>query len=216
MIDMDKVRNFIHIIGTASNHELPKKIDGQIVQYSDVESILIPSDKPNANNIYEIIIELEITSTKQISIPLNNLLIVDGIRKFKIMYISDDNNKEAIMFNISKPYNTFIELPKGVYDILDVNVYIIDSYFHLVNNREIYNYNLYLVNVKYDDKEILKSVDANVGTTDDTNYEILDDFNYSSCTTDLFEKKVSAPEESGKGRHIVKKTKKIENALADI
>ena len=191
---MGNVRNFIHIIGITNNDEFPKKMNGQIVQYSDVESISIPSNKPNAKNIYEIIIKLEIISTKHISVPSNNILIIDGIRKFKIMYISEDDSKEAIMINVSKPYNTFVELPKGIYNIQDVNVYIIDSYFDLINNREIYNYNLYLVNVNYDDKSISINSDEDTDSIDDNNYEVLDDFNYSH-TVDLFDEETSVLEE---------------------
>lgn len=193
---MGEVRNFIHILGITPSHELPNKMHGQIVLYSDIENLNIPLDRPNAKSVYEIIIELEITSSRKVSIPSNDILIIDGLRKFKIIYMSEDENKEAIIIDIIKPYNTFVELPKKIDDIQDIKVYILDSYFDLIDKREIYNYNLYLINVVYDDNQYSRTHSEDTYLIKDKKYKVLEDYKYILDSTDLTAEKKANEEQA--------------------
>lgn len=151
---MDIMRNFIHVIGITPEEELPNKINGQVIQYSDVETIYIPENKPAAKNIFEVQVQVEITSSRLISTPLFRTIIIDGIKKYKIIYTSNDSSDSANFFVVNTPYNTFIELPDNCRNRDNAKVYIMDAYFDLLDDKRIYSYILYLVHAPYDEKNV--------------------------------------------------------------
>lgn len=143
---MEIMRNFISITGLVNENDLPHEIKGQVVQYSETETIFIPDHQPDVKSIFQIIIKVEITNSRKIKTPGGYTIIIDGIKKLKIIYTQNNNSDRANFLDLELPYNTYIELPE--YTTLEnISVYILDAYFSLLDNRKIYSHFLYLVNV---------------------------------------------------------------------
>jgi len=143
---MEIVRNFINILGLADVNELPGNIGGQTIQYSESETIFIPKNRPDIKSIFQILIEVEIKSTRIIKTPNNNTVIIDGIKKLKIIYTQSDSSGKAIFMDLELPFNTFAELPKHV-ELDKINIYILDAYFTLIDERKIYSHFVFVVNI---------------------------------------------------------------------
>lgn len=143
---MGIVRNFIDIEGLTLSEELPKEIEGQLIQTSEIENIYIGNKVSNIKNIYQIIINMYLKSQRIIDAEVGKVVVVDFIRNYKIIYY--DNNNLVNILELKLPYNTFIELDKNR-EIYDVRAYIVDSYFELIDNEILYNYSLYFINVIY-------------------------------------------------------------------
>ncbi|SHH00146.1 hypothetical protein [Tepidibacter thalassicus] len=153
---MGIVRNFINVIGIASKNELPNKINGQIVEYSDTEILFVPDDKPEINTIYEIMIDLKIKSIRKVNSSLSNIVIIDGERKHKIIYTENGDFERVNVLYLNMPYNTFVELPNNNVDI-DINnisIHVLDAYFELISSRKIYSHVVYLIDVNYNNQNL--------------------------------------------------------------
>ncbi len=164
---MGIVRNFINVIGVAPEYELPNKINGQIVQYSEIETILIPNDKPEVKSIYEIMVDVKVKSIRTINAPLGKTIVVDGEKKYKIIYTENGDSEKANILYLSTPYNTFFELSKDNVDI-DINnikVYILDAYFDLISPRKIYCHSVYLLDANYSCENLKNEFDKNVNVS---------------------------------------------------
>lgn len=147
---MGIVRNFINIEGITPEEELKGNTSGHIIIYSDIENLNIPESKPKIKSIYEITVDIELTSNKSIYTPIGKIIVLDGIKKFKILYTENTELENASVLNLEAPFNTFTELPKDIDNILNVKVNIIDAYFSLLNSKMIYGHFLYLVDVTYE------------------------------------------------------------------
>ncbi|MCT4508386.1 MAG: hypothetical protein N4A48_06425 [Tepidibacter sp.] len=145
---MGIVRNFINIKGITQEDKLPSKVNGQIIQYSDTETIFIPRDKSGVKNIYEIMIDIDISSTRTINTPLGKTIVIDGVKKYKIMYTENGDVEKANIIYINTPYNTFVELPNNA-NLNNINIHIMDAYFDLISIRKIHSYTVYLLDVDY-------------------------------------------------------------------
>jgi len=140
--------------GVAREDDLPNGNNGQLIRYSESETLFIPSEKPDVKNIYEISMDIVINNDRVVKYPNGKIVILDGTKKYKIIYTENSSNETACITDINVPYNTFIELPAGTEDILDINVFIIDAYFHLIDPRKIYGHFVYLLDVHYDRKSV--------------------------------------------------------------
>ncbi|MGO5073463.1 hypothetical protein ACTQ4K_05825 [Clostridium sporogenes] len=143
------LRNFIDIIGITKEEELPSKINGQIIQYSEVDYIDIPEDKPKINDIYQIAIKADIKSTRTINAPTGKIVVVDGEKSFKIIYSEKSPSEKANTLNLKLPFNTFIDIEDKQEEIKKIDIYILDVYFQIVTNEKLYSYVLYMINVQY-------------------------------------------------------------------
>jgi hypothetical protein len=151
---MGIIRNFVNIVGITPPEELPSEVNGQIVEYSEVESIFIPINKPKVKSIYQIIINIKIKSKRIINSPLADIVVIDGVKKINIIYTEDGSTDRATVVELDLPYNTFFELPKEQKGGGSVNIYIVDAYFSLLDSRKIYSHILYLVEVYYNSENI--------------------------------------------------------------
>lgn len=146
---MGIIRNHIDIVGITPEEQLPDKIqNSQVVEYSEAENIFIPKYNPNIKNIYQIVLDVNLISKREVNIPIGRVVILDGVKKIKIIYAEKGHSQKANIVNLELPYNTFIELPDGK-EIGSANVQIVDAYFELIDNRKIYSHIVYLVNVHY-------------------------------------------------------------------
>ncbi|EPY2275118.1 hypothetical protein ACXAUS_004048 [Clostridium sporogenes] len=143
------LRNFIDIIGITKEEDLPSKINGQIIQYSEVDYIDIPEDKPKINDIYQIAIKADIKSTRTINAPTGKIVVVDGEKNFKIIYSEKSASEKANILNLKLPFNTFIDIEDKQEEIKKIDIYILDVYFQIVTSEKLYSYVLYMINVQY-------------------------------------------------------------------
>jgi len=148
---MGIVRNCINIVGITPENQLPKTIEGQLIEASETENIYLGNEL-NVKNINQIIIDVDIKGTRVINAPLNKIIVVDGFKKVKASYYNEKNNEEV--FELESPMNFFIDIDKQDVEIESINVHIADAYFHLTNKNILYNHILYIIDVPYSNKKI--------------------------------------------------------------
>lgn len=155
---MDIVRNFINVIGVTSNDEFPDNMKGCIIQYSETETIYVPEDRRGIKSIFQIMLKVDVTSTRDVKTPIGSTVIFDGIRRFKIIYTETEDDGKANFLDLELPYNTFAEVSANLGKIEEVNVYILDAYFELLDSRRIYSHILYLVNINFGTDSAKKNI----------------------------------------------------------
>lgn len=165
-------RNSIDISGITPEKELPSKIEGQVIEYSEVDYIFIPEDKPRVHNIHHLSIHIDLLSNRIIHAPLGTLIVVDGIKKIRLVYIQREHSEKKYSINLQLPYNTFFELPKSNGDITGINVYIADAFFQIIESRKIYSHILYIVNVHYENPNQLQDSEKHTINLSDEAKEI--------------------------------------------
>lgn len=150
---MGVIRNFIEILGIEAEEDLPEKSLGQLVKYDESECIFIPEDKVGIKDIFQIAIDIDIKSKRTINTKDCKTIVIDGIKKLKIIYSPDQNLNQSpdkmVMLNLQLPYNTFVELPMESGDIDIMNLHILDAYFDIIDKRTIYGYLVYLLDIRY-------------------------------------------------------------------
>lgn len=151
---MGTLRNFIDITGITPEEELPKKVNGQIVQYSEIDYIFVPDDRQGISSIFQIFIDVEIKSRRTINAPLGKIVVLDGVKKIKLIYTQKYNEGKVGILALELPYNTFIELPKDAGEIKNISVNIVDAYFSLIESKKVYSNILYMISVNYDKESI--------------------------------------------------------------
>lgn len=145
---MGIVRNFIDIIGITPEDELPHVNRGKIIEYSDHENIFVSEKGIAIESIYQVIINWKIKSKRMLNTPQGKLNILDGVKELKIVYTDKEGGGKVGILNVERPFNTFIDLPQNT-DIENIEVFIADAYFHLLDERNIYSYYLYVIDVQY-------------------------------------------------------------------
>ena len=146
---MGILRNSIDVIGITPESELPNRVNGQVVDLADIETLFIPEEYSAIEKILQVTIDLEIKSKRNIRAPLGRIIVIDGIKKLKICYKSKGNTDKVNVVNLQLPYNTFVDLPKGKIVVENIKVHIADAYFDLTGSRRIYSHILYVVEVNY-------------------------------------------------------------------
>lgn len=141
------LRNFISVTGITQESNLPKDIKDALLCHSDIDYIFIPSSRPKIKEITHIAIRVELKNQRIIKAPTGTIVVLDGVKKLKISYVPLGHSRKNIQLEIDVPYNTFIELPDGVENLNNLDIYIADAYFEVVEVRKIYNYTLYMINI---------------------------------------------------------------------
>lgn len=153
---MGIIRNSIDIVGITPEDKLPGKINGQLIEFSEIEHINIPEDKPRLGNIHQISIHVEPTTSRVIKAPNRKIIVLDGLKNIKIIYSYRSHSEKANIVKLQLPFNTFIELPENTIEVGDINIHIADAFFQTIEARTLYSYILYMVEV-----EITKSEPIN-------------------------------------------------------
>lgn len=186
---MEVIRNFINVIGLSDIDELPTNINGQLIQYSESETIHIPKNYPDVKSIFQVLINIEIISTRHIVTPVGTTIVVDGIKLLKIIYAQPDNSSKATFLVLELPYNTFFELDKDI-EFDNINIHILDAYFSLLDERRIYGHYILMVEVltkslkeACDNKAILETKK----TSTIQSYEYICNQNNSNNSNELIE-----------------------------
>lgn len=158
---MGMVRNNINIEGLSSEEELPKKNNGQLITYSETDNLHIPDINPEAKGIYEVSIDIDIVSKRAVNTGIGKIIILDGLKKYKILYIENNDSSSASILYLEAPYNTFVELPKNAGNVSEMNIHILDAYYFLADSRNIYEYLVYQLDIHHDQR-IVKKPQANL------------------------------------------------------
>jgi hypothetical protein len=153
---MGVVRNNINIEGLSMEEELPKKNNGQLITYSETNNLHISDINPKIKGIYEVSIEIDIVSKRTITTGMGKIIILDGLRKYKILYIENNESSSAGIVYLEVPYNTFIELPQNTGSVSEINIYILDAYYYLKDSWNIYEHLVYQLDVHYDERIVKK------------------------------------------------------------
>lgn len=146
------LRNFISVTGITQESKLPKEIKDALLCHSDIDYIFIPSSRPKIKEITHIAVRVELKNQRIIKAPTGTIVVLDGLKKLKISYVPLGHSRKNIQLEIDVPYNTFIELPDGVENLNNLDIYIADAYFEVVEVRKIYNYTLYMINIDCSEK----------------------------------------------------------------
>lgn len=209
---MEIVRNFINVLGLTPISELPDRINGQVIQHGDVETIYITEENFSAKCIFQIILQAKITSTRRIEAPLGTTLIIDGYKELKILYSEDGDSSKARITTIRLPYNTFAELPSRETVVEKINLYLLDGYFELLDSRRIYSFITYLVDIHYGSKRSIEEEQLTkvyYNTEDNTSEEAEQSISlerYYRNGEEIFPK-YSTPAESDKNKMEMENTK---------
>lgn len=119
-------------------------------QISVDENISIPIEKPDAEDILNVIVDVEIIDTNVIKTVKGTSqegqtltgykLIVNGILYQKIEYISDLPEQTVHTAEFEIPFSTFIILPENFVEGTNINVktYVEDVYVKLLDKRNIF------------------------------------------------------------------------------
>lgn len=142
---MDVVRNFVQVSGIASEEELAGGVMGQVIQYSEAETVFFPENKEAPGSLYQVIVHVDARPVRSVRTPTGTTVILDGTKRFKLLYEEAGYAGRAGFVTLELPYNTFFELPEGVRFTGLVRVFVLDAYFQLLNARRIYTHLVYLV-----------------------------------------------------------------------
>lgn len=154
---MGIVRNSIDVVGITNAKDLPTEvINGHFVQYSETETFFIPRGKSLIRDIFQVVINIETNSKREVKTPIGRTTIIDGTKNIKVIYSEKGHSSKRNIVNINVPFNTFTELEEDK-EIDEVKVYILDAYFSLVENRKLYSHLVYMVQFIY--KDFLKESD---------------------------------------------------------
>ena len=141
-------RNGIDITGISPESELPSEVNGDNIKYSEVENIYMPEHKPRIKKIMQISVTVDILSKREIKSIAERIIVYDGLKHLKIIYMDKEETSRANIVNIDIPFNTFVELPKESNGEIETKVFIVDAYFHILDGKRIYSNIIYLLNVQ--------------------------------------------------------------------
>lgn len=159
---MEILRNSIIISGIASEKDLPRQINGQLLEFSETDYIYMPENRLDINNISKIEVKLDTKEGRVINAPTGRIIVLDGVRKINITYTAVGYYQSYYNANIELPFNTFIDLPNNAGEVKLMKAYIIDAYFKLINCRKIYNHMLYMIDVDYQTIGTRSSTDTTI------------------------------------------------------
>ncbi|NFV12500.1 DUF11 domain-containing protein [Clostridium sporogenes] len=130
-------------------------------QLSREEYVKIPCQKPDAEEILNTLVDIEITDTKVIKTPMiaslegQNLtgfkLIVEGVLNQKVEYIACDKKQSVHAAHYRVPFSTFIILPENYVEGTNVEVEAIveDIYSKLVDKRTVFKNITFMIFAKF-------------------------------------------------------------------
>lgn len=156
---MEIVRNSVIISGLTDEKSLFEQIKGQIIQFSETSTIFVPDKEPEISNLIQIFIKLELLQTNLITTPAGKTINLNGFLKLKLNYLNkndSENSQKICTFDIACPYHSYIQLMANV-DMKQMQIYILDAYFNLIDSRKIFCDILYLVSFPSKDSEKLLS-----------------------------------------------------------
>lgn len=114
------------------------------------ENLVIPSVKPDVEQIVRVIAEVVITSTRVVKTPKSISdegqiltgwkLIVEGELVQKVEYVADEPTQSVHAAHFKVPFSTYVVLPEKFNDCCTINVvpYIEDIYVQQIDKRTLF------------------------------------------------------------------------------
>lgn len=137
--------------GSTTSNEVITDVDLRILkQFSVDENLTIPEQKPDAEDLLDVTVEVEITSTTIIKTPVVTSyegqrltgwkVIVEGKLKQIVTYIADVPQQSVHSAHFDVPFSTFLVLPEDFQQCQKLRVvgYIEDVYSQLLDPRTIF------------------------------------------------------------------------------
>ncbi|MCY6958952.1 DUF7507 domain-containing protein [Clostridium brassicae] len=130
-------------------------------QLSREEYVKIPCQKPDAEEILNTVVDIEITNTRVIKTPIitslegQNLtgfkLIVEGVLNQKVEYIACDEKQSVHAAHFRVPFSTFIILPESYVEgtNIEIEAVVEDIYSKLVNKRTVFKNITFMILAKF-------------------------------------------------------------------
>lgn len=159
---MEMIRNSINVVGLANEEDLQAGLNGHIIKYSEVETLLLPSYKSEAKCIKEVKVNVTITSKRLVTYPDGKLLIISGLKELKVKYTENSPEEMECVASIQSPYYTVSEINldtekngsetvgSETEGIVKVNTHVLDAYFHKVDPRKISAHFVYLIEILWE------------------------------------------------------------------
>lgn len=144
---MGIIRNLINVEGIAQESDFNIQPNDNIIKYSCVETLFIPSNKPEAKKINEINIKLQITDERILKSGIGKSLVLGGLKNYKVSYVENSPEATKCTACIQEPYITYLDISNDISEVEKSYVYIIDAYFHLMDSRRIYAHFVYLIHI---------------------------------------------------------------------
>ena len=140
---IDKAKSFVEIIGECSLNELPNLgADSNWKEISVPEKVEIPCQKPDLEQLLEVLIEAEVTFYQVVNTPqaetqqgnpiaatniegdisTGKKLIIEGLIHQKVIYVAQKKCQALHAAEFSVPFSTYIVIPGDV--PLDAQFYI--------------------------------------------------------------------------------------------
>lgn len=109
------LRNFIDVIGIADPSEFPVILTtNPNTQHIVEETLTIPAEKPDVEQIISVMVEATITNSRVIATPVGIKVVVDGELNQKIIYTALEPTQSVHSAHYLQPFCTFIEIPLTV------------------------------------------------------------------------------------------------------
>ncbi|WP_461204780.1 DUF3794 domain-containing protein [Clostridium sp. DL1XJH146] len=143
------VKHLIEYVGIVEYSQLPLDMTA-FKQLTVEENLVIPSAKPDIEQIVRVMAEAIITSTKIIKTPRGTALegqiltgrkiIIEGILNQKIEYVADEATQPVHAAHFKVPFSTFIVLPEDFEDgtVVTIIPYIEDIFVKQTDKRNIF------------------------------------------------------------------------------
>lgn len=109
------LRDFVQIIGIADPTLFPViGEDTRYTQFSVLERLEIPEVKPDVEQINTLLIEAEITGTRNIFTPVGVKVVIEGILRQKVIYTALVETQSVHSAHFEHPFCTFIDIPLDI------------------------------------------------------------------------------------------------------
>lgn len=147
---MGILRNSIEVIGISNEEELPREINGQLIEFSETDYIYVPENRPLINNISKMEVKLNIKESRTVEAPTGRIVILEGSRKVNVTYKPVGNYSGNFTLKLDLPFNSFIDIPNKSGEVKSIDIYILDAYFKMMSSRKIYSFMVYMINVVHE------------------------------------------------------------------
>ena len=175
----------IEIVGICE--DFPNNCQGAFTQLKVPEVVEIPEQKPDIEQIIQVLIEGKITNLKLIKTPVGDSeegqhltgekLVIEGKLHQKVVYVAEtaEGNQPVHSAEFDIPFSTFIVVPKcyigtvkpGKEDDINVQVCIEDVFIEEINPREVIKSSLLFINAIFPPEQIAPEVEITDPTAGD-------------------------------------------------
>lgn len=106
------LNNFVQIVGVTDPINFPIiTAANPNTQFTVEETLCIPKQKPDVEQINTLLIEAVVTNTRNIITPTGLKVVIDGFLRQKVIYTADLPTQSVHSAHFEVPFCTFIDIP---------------------------------------------------------------------------------------------------------